>query len=297
MRIRGTMKAIREGFRRKGAMLLAGIAFAGLAGCTSSPAPEKPLVHTTNAFDAIFGGLPPMTVPGPCYGTVAYFLSLREPGKYRPVPIFSAERGKEEMLTVRTVIRGVDTDGLAEEVAFPFPRGSDLDSFAYEGGVAKIKLAGTFPGSGFSGNRAAEALALTVAQFGKAAIVEMTDASGRVHYTGRADGVHAADVGPPRALGVLAIREEKNHPLSVLSVLFDRPVFIEDISFYPSGGKTAYSGKSYSTGFGMSVELHPDPKVEFDPDKAYRVRMAVRDGKGRRSNEERDWKPKAVTRD
>ncbi|MGE5753524.1 MAG: hypothetical protein ACM319_07780 [Deltaproteobacteria bacterium] len=296
-RIYATRKGLLEGSWRTGAMLAAGIALAALAGCTSSPAPEKPLLHTTKAFDAIFGELPPMTVPGPCYGTVAYFPSLREPGKYRPLPIFSAEQGKEERLTVRTVIRGVDADGLAEEIDFPFPRGSDLDSLAYEGGVVKIRLAGTFPGAGFSGKRAAEALALTVAQFGKAATVEVTDAAGRVAYTGRADRARTADVGSPKTLGVIAIREEKNRPPSVLSVLFDRPVFIEDISIYPPGGKTAYPGKSYSTGFGMSVELHPEPKVDFDPDTAYHVRMAVRDGKGRRTKEERDWKPKAVTRD
>jgi hypothetical protein len=62
-------------------MIVTGVTIAVLAGCTSSPAPQKPIVHTTKAFDAIFGALPPMTVPGPCYATVVFFPSVREPGK------------------------------------------------------------------------------------------------------------------------------------------------------------------------------------------------------------------------
>jgi hypothetical protein len=94
----------------------------------------------------------------------------------------------------------------------------------------------------------------------------------------------------------MAIREEETLPPSVLSVLFDRPVSVEEAAFYPPGDTTPYPGKVYSTGFGMTLEFHPDQKVSFDPEKDYRVRLSVRDGEGRKTSQERNWRPKAVTR-
>jgi len=46
----------------------------------------------------------------------------------------------------------------------------------------------------------------------------------------------------------MAIREEEDQSPGVLSVLFDRPVFVEDAVFYPLGGTAQVSGKIYSTG-------------------------------------------------
>lgn len=271
-----------------------------LVACTSSPAPQKSPLQTTRAFDSLFGELPPMAVPGPSNATVVYFPSVQESGKYRPVPIFTAERGKEERLSVRTAVRGVDVDGFDGEVSFPFPKGADLDRLDYEGGVARVAIGGTFRAADLSEERrsqAAGALALTIAQFGKAAAVDVTDAAGIVHFRAGADQGRTADLGPPKVLGLLAIREEKAAPPSVLSVLFDRPVFVEDISFSPADGKIAVPGKIYSTGFGMTVELHPDPKVEFDGKRPYRVRTKVRDGKGRRMFAEITAAAKVVTRE
>lgn len=286
----------------KVARILAAAAFgaAVLVACTPSPAPQMPPVHTTKAFDAIYGEMPSMTVPGPTFATVAYFPSAREPGKYLPAPLISAEQGKEEMLSVRTVIRGVEAEGFSEEVSFPFPPGSDLDSLSFEGGVGRIRVGGKFKAADLTsgkGERAAKALALTVAQFGKATSVEFTDSEGKVHFSGRADQAQTAGLGSPKVLGLLAIREDKASPPSVLSILFDRPVFVEDIAFYPAGGKTPLPGKSYATGFGMTVEFHPEEKIAFSGKSAYRVRVAVRDGKGRKTSVEKEWTPKEATRE
>lgn len=285
-----------------GILAAAVIGAAMLAACSSpaSPPTQKPPVHTTRAFDAIYGDLPPMDVLGATFATVAYFPSAREPGKYLPAPLFSAERGKEEMLSVRTVIRGVEAEGFSAEVSFPFPPGSDLDSLSYEGGVGKIRVVGNFKAADLSagkGERAAKALALTVAQFGKATSVEVTDAAGKARLSGRADQAQTVELGPPKVLGLLAIREDESSPPSVLSVLFDRPVFVEDIAFYPAGGKAPYPGKSYATGFGLTVEFHPAEKIAFSGKSAYRVRAAIRDGKGRKTSVEKEWTPKEATRE
>lgn len=281
-------------------ILAAALGAAALVACTSSPAPQKPPVQTTKAFDAIYGELPPMTVPGLSFATVAYFPSAREPGRYLPAPLITAEQGKEEMLSVRTVIQGIEAGVFAGEVSFPFPPGSDLDSFTYEGGVGRIRVGGNFKAADLAsgkGEQAAKALALTVAQFGKATSVEVADAEGKTRFTGRADQAQTAELGPPKALGLLAIREDKSSPPSVLSVLFDRPVFVEDVAFYAAGGTAPYPGKSYATGFGMTVEFHPDAKIAFSGKNAYRVRVAVRDGNGRKTSSEAEWMPKEVTRD
>lgn len=166
--------------------------------------------------------------------------------------------------------------------------------------MARIRVGGRFRAADFTpgqGERAAKALALTVTQFGKATSVEVTDAEGTAHFSGRADQAQTADVGPPKVLGLLAIREDKGSAPSVLSVLFDRPVFVEDIAFFPPEGNTPIPGKAYSTGFGMTVELHPEPEVVFEPGRAYRVRLAVRDGKGKRTSLEKEWISKEATRE
>ncbi len=277
------------------------VAAALAAGCSRQSPPQKPLIHTTKAFDAVFGELAPISVPGPCYATVAYFPAAREPGKTRPVPIFSVEQGKEERLPVRTVVRGIaDAGEFSAKITPPFPPGSDLDALSIEGGVAKIKVGGPFRAVDFpadSREAAARALALTVAQFGKAREVDVTDAAGTAHFGGKADEAAVVDIGPPEVLGLLAIKEKADRPATVLSVLFDRPVFVEDVAFFPPGGKDPVAGKIYATGFGMTAELHPDKAVSLNTRDAWRVKLKVRDGKGRRADEDRSWIPKEVTRD
>ena len=288
-----------------GAMLIAAaavlVAAALAGGCSRQSPPQKPLIHTTKAFDAIFGELPPISVPGPCYATVAYFPSAREPGKIRPAPVFSVEQGKEERLTVRTVIRGIgDAGDFSAKITPPFPPGSDLDALSVEGGVAKMKVGGPFRAVDFPADRreaAARALALAVAQFGNAREVDVTDAAGTAHFRGTVEEEAVVDIGPPEILGLQAIKEKLDRPATVLSVLFDRPVFVEGVAFFPPGGKDPVAGKIYATGFGMTAELDPDSAVSLNTRDAWRVKVDVRDGKGRRTIEERSLIAREVTRD
>lgn len=278
----------------------AGLVALALASCTARPTPEKPLIHATKAFDALYGELPSMTVPGPCYATVVYFPSAEAPGRFAPVPIFSMEQGKEEKIAVRTAIRGVAAKGLRIGVTSPFPAGSELESITYVNGVATIRVGGAFRAAAFpaaQGERAAGALAMTVAQFGRGDSVDLTDPAGAVRFRARAVQAQALDPGTPRALGLLAIKELKDRPPEVLSLLFDRPVLVETADFFAPAGTAPLSGKVYSTGFGLAVELHPEPRIPLDPDAKYRVRFSVRDGKGRRAAGEREWVPQTVTRE
>ena len=276
----------------------------GILSCAKQPPPETPLVRTTKAFDEIFGELPRLPLPGPAYATVAYFPSSLEPEKFRPVPIFSVEQGKEEELVVRTVIRGIGTEGgpagaLLAEIVHPFPDGSDLSLLTDDGGKARIAVGGSFRSESLSGvqkEKAAKALALTVSQFGKARRVEVTDGTGKTTFGAEAGSAEIVDIGTPKVLGLLAVREGQEKPPEVLSVLFDRPVFVEDAAFSDAGGGAPYPGKVYSTGFGMSVEFHPGGETGFDPSREYRVRLTIRDGKGRKTSVEEKWRPKEVTR-
>jgi len=280
------------------------VVLAGLASCAKQAPPEKPLLRTTKAFDEIFGELPQLPLPATAFATVAYFPSSLEPGKFRPVPIFSVEKGKEEALVVRTVIRGIGTEegpagALLAEIVLPFPAGSDLSSLTVGGDQAKVAVGGSFRAESLSEaqkEKAARALALTVSQFGKAEKVEVTDISGKRSFAAEAGSAEVVDIGAPKILGLLAIREEEGKPPAVLSVLFDRPVFVEEAAFFDAGGGAPYPGKVYSTGFGMSLEFHPEGKIGFDPAREYRVRLSVRDGKGRKTSVEQEWRPKAVSR-
>jgi hypothetical protein len=296
----------RAGIRWKRAtVLVAGtIALAGLVSCAKRPPLEKPVLHKTKSFEEIYGEVPSLPLPASAYAAVGFFPSSVEPERFRPVPVFSVEKGKEEMIVVRTVIRGIGTgsappDPLLAEIVNLFPMGADLTSLTYEGGVAKVTVGGSFRAESLSGaqkEKAGKALALAVSQFGKADRVEVTDGSGTVWFDAGAGGAEVVDIGPPKILGLLAIREEEEKPPVVLSVLFDRPVFVQDAAFYPAGEDTPISGKVYSTGFGMTLEFHPEPKISFDPEKTYRLRLTVRDGKGRKADLAQDGKPKPVVR-
>jgi hypothetical protein len=286
-------------------VLVAGtIVLAGLASCAKHPPPENPDLRKTKSFEETYGEVPSLPLHAPSYAAVAFFPSSLEPEKYRPVPVFSVEEGKEEMLVVRTVIRGIETgsaplDPLLAEIVNLFPMGADLTSLTYEGGIAKVTVGGSFRAEDLSAmqkEKAAKALALTVSQFEKADRVEVTDESGTVRFAAVAKEAEAIDIGSPKVIGLMAIREGEGRPPSVLSVLFDRPVFIEDAAFYPSDGTVPIPGKVYSTGFGMTLEFHPEPKISFDPAREYRIRLTVRDGKGRRATEEKTFAPKMVTR-
>lgn len=299
------MKRGRKTTHRLGAVLVAGtIALAGPASCSKSSPPGEPILRATKAFEETFGVVPPLPLPTTSYAAVAYFPSTTEPGKFRPVPIFSVEQGKEEMLVVRTVIRGIggghgSLDTRLMEIARPFPADADLAAFSYEGDAAKVTVGGSFRAdtlSGAQGEKAAEALALTISQFGKAGRVDVTDASGTARFRASAGDAEVVDIGSPKALGLLAIREAAGKPPGTLSVLFDRPVFIEDAAFFLPGKTAPLPGKVYSTGFGMSLEFHPEPETSFDPGIVYRVRLAVRDGKGRKASMKEGWKPKEVAR-
>lgn len=282
----------------------AGVLLALSASCTKQSPPQRPYIHTTKAFDNVFGTLPDLPIPAPCHATVVYFPSGASPGEFRPVPVFIVEQGKEETLAVRTAIRGIETgdgpaDAIRKEVAYVFPPGSDLLSLSHESGVARIRAGGAFRAAAFSradGEKAAMALALTVAQFGISGEVELTDEAGTVLFRAKAEGARTADPGPPTLLGLMAIREDEGRPPAVLSVLFDRPVFVDEIAYYPPGGNSPYPGKVYSTGFGMTAELHPEPPVSFDAEAGYRIRYSVRDGKGRRTSGDAKWTPRVVTR-
>lgn len=278
---------------------------AALGSCSRQTSPPEPFVRATVAYDALFGEIPPFPPsPGPVHATVVYFPSTLEPGKFRAVPIFSVDQGKEEALAVRTAIRGIDSDegpvdALLEEIDYPFPPGSDLLALSHEEGVARIRIGGRFRADTFSaaeGKRAAQALALTVSQFGRTARVEVTDDAGTARFAATAEDAETAGLGLPKVLGLMAIRLSDGEPPAVLAVLFDRPAFVEEIGFRAPGADAAIAGKVYSTGFGMTAELHPDPPVLFEGGKAYRVRFAVRDGKGRRAVGEAEWIPRVVTR-
>lgn len=303
-RIRGDSGGRRR-FLVSGIIAAGAAALVALASCSKQSPPQKPYIHTTKAFDAVFGELPRLPALAPGFASVAYFPSSLEAGKFRPVPIFSVERGKEEMLVIRAVVEGIggEKEGpvvtLLKEIFPPFPSGSKLVSLSYDGGLVKVTVGGHFRSDSLSAAQketAAKALALTVSQFGKAERVEVIDASGMAGFDAAAKEAGIIDIGSPRVLGLMAIREEAGRPPAVLSVLFDRPVFIEDAAFYPPGKNEPYPGEVYSTGFGMTLELHPEPAVSFDGNAKYRIRYSVRDGKGRRTSGDAKWAPKVVTR-
>ncbi len=201
---------------------------------------------------------------------------------------------------MRTVVRGfADAGTFSAATAAAFPSGSDLASLSVEGGVAKIAIAGPFRAADLPAHRreaAARALALTVAQFGKAQEVEVTDTAGTARFRGTADEAAVADIGPPEVLGLLAVKEKTDRPATALAVLFDRPVVVEEIAFLPPGRNDPVPGTVYSAEFGMTAELRPDRAVSLDTRDAWRVRVTVRDGKGRRTLQDRSWTAREVTR-
>jgi len=51
------------------------------------------------------------------------------------------------------------------------------------------------------------------------------------------------------------------------------------------------------TSSSLFLELHPETKSAFDAKSIYHVRMAVRDGTGKRTRGEKEWISKEATRE
>lgn len=113
------------------------------------------------------------------------------------------------------------------------------------------------------------------ARFGKATSVDITDAEGKVHIIGRSEGGETTDPGNPKAPGLLAIREDKGETCND-GVVAVRPSRLRGRDrLLPSGRRFAVPGRE---------RFVPDPGL-------------VRDGKGRKTIEDRQWIPKVVVRD
>ncbi len=132
------------------AAVVIAISLVALSACTAPPAPSKPVIHTTKAFDTVYGELPPIPVQSPAYATVVYFPAAKAPGRFVTAPIFTTEEAKVEFLTVRTAVRGIDQEEFRKGIALPFPEGSDLISLGQEQGKSMIRLGGTFRANSMS---------------------------------------------------------------------------------------------------------------------------------------------------
>jgi hypothetical protein len=271
-----------------------------LAACSPAQPPAAATVRTTKAFDNVYGALPPIPVQAPAFASVVYFPAADGSGRYATAPIFTTDESRTAFLTMRTAVRGIDQAEFAKGIALPFPKGADLSGFSLEHGKATVFLGGTFRAGRMSkkeAERAAGGLFLTASQFGDVASLAIEDSAGKELYRGRPASAQALDPGNPRVLGLLAIRERSGEAASAMSLLFDRPVFVDEITFSPSHGVAPYGGKTYATGFGMSVEFHPGPGVTFDAKQPCRIGFKVRDGKGRKADGALERVPEQVVRE
>jgi len=251
-------------------------------------------VSATGAFEKYFGAAP-TTDKGTCYAFVIYFPSAKEAGKVLPLPFFTFDQGTIKKVALERLMAGMDVPAYAGEVAEPFAPGTRLLGISDDKGIVKVDLSKDFLKSGADAAGTVHALVLTLSQFeGVKGVSLLTE--GKPLESAPAvllgDQSWALQPGPPRLLGVTAMKEKGASGVNEVDAYFDRPVEIASLVMTDKSG-TPFAGTTYQSVFDMAAVLKPKDPAVFVEKMPVRVRWNVTDKMGRHA-EGNDMKPLEV---
>lgn len=247
----------------------------------STAQPAK--VSATRAYEKHFGPAP-VTDQGTCYAFVIYFPSARETGKVVPFPFFTFDRASMKKVAVERLLVGMEEGSYRGEFLRPFAPGTRLRALTEEKGTATADFSRELLAG--KADRATEkaalnAIVLTLAQFdgvrGVRILVE-GKATGAQPLTPDETGV--ASPSAPRVLSVTAVREKGEKHVEDLSVYFDRPVEVRELSISDGKGQM-FEGEVYLSVFDMAAVLKPRAPEAFTARMPVKVRWKVADKLGR----------------
>lgn len=265
-----------------------------LTACSSGekPAAEAEVgVVATKEFVRHFGPVPSVET-GKAYAFVIYFPSEREPGKVIPFPFFSFDEPSLKKVALGKLASGIgELKGYQGEIAQPFPPGTRLVDVVQTGGQVTATFSKQWGVAKQDQARAramVDAVALTLSQFdGVTGVgIRFEGAKGApINVAKKAVESDRVRLGPPRLLGVTAMKEKGESDVAEIDAVFDRPLQIRELVISGADGKP-FAGETYLSVFDMAGVLKPKDPSGFKQGMPVKVRWSVVDKLGRSASGE-----------
>jgi len=257
-------------------------------------------VRATKAYLETFGR-PPTTAEGTCYALVGFYPDAERPDRIRPFPLFVFDRDHRMQIVVEQLLQwgeGWDFGGAAVD---PFPPGVELLALKQDGDMVRMELTGNVLER--TGPKARKVIldmfthALT--QFDGVERVMLV--GGGVLFPGQTERAFMPDPaavigpGPPRLLALTGTWEgEEGDPVEV-SVLFDRPVEVEQIRLVDEQGREL-TGEYFRSMFDMAVVVRPSQPEAIAEGASFTISWKVADGLQRSAKGEDVFSLKKIVR-
>jgi len=267
-------------------LILAFLAFALAlgAGCkqkqTPSASPQPAKVTATPAYEKYFGPAP-VSDKGSCFAFVIFFPSAREPGKVVPFPFFTFDEGSIRKVAVERLLSGMDIGSYKGEFLQPFPAGTRAVSTSEAQGTVTLTLSKEFVPA-MRDKHATLAITMTLRQFKGVSAVRIQAEGDNTPLDVRADESAVLPPGPPRLLGVTAMRDKGAKAVEEVDAFFDRPVDVASLKIADNSGKP-FEGDVYHSVFDMAAVLKPKAPERFTAGMPVQVQWDVSDKLGRKS--------------
>lgn len=219
-------------------------------------------IHATQAYLETFGR-PPTTAEGTCYALVGYYPDAEKPDRIRPFPLFVFDRDHQMQILVEQLLHWGEGWDLGGATVDPFPPGVELLALnKKEGDMVRMELTGNVLEQ--TGPEARKAIlnmfAQALTQFDGVDRVMLV--GGGVLFPGQAERGFRPDPsavigpGPPRLLTLTGTWEKDEGDPVEVSVLFDRPVDVQNIRLLDEHGREL-AGDYFRAMFDMAVVVHP----------------------------------------
>lgn len=276
-----------------------------LTSCKKKEAPVEKggKITATRAYEEYFGPAP-VVDRGTCFAFVIYFPSATEPGKVLPFQFFTFDEASIKKVALERLLGGMEIGSYKGEIGRPFPSAARILGLTEKNGTVTVNLSSEVLHSSADksvGRGAMKAVILTLSQFegvnrirlqvaGKeSGIVDGKDAGAFLGSQPMTpDYSSVLPLPPPRPLSVTAAKEKGMKDVEEVSVYFDRPIEIREISLADKTGKI-FAGDLYISIFDMAAVLKPKDPFLFTAGMPVKVHWKVIDKLGRQAEGESEF--------
>lgn len=236
-------------------------------------------VIPTAAYARYFGAVPPVD-KGVAYAFVIYFPSRKEPGKVVPFPFFTFDEGSIKKVAVERLLVGMDT-GSYQGDFLNAPAGSRIVGLHETQGTKTLTLSKEF-GTTSDASKFVKAFDQTLRQFKGVSAVNIRIDGNAAPLPVQSSESDILQPGPPRLLGVTAMKDKGAKEVEEVDAFFDRPVDVRELKLMARDGQQ-YEGDLYHSAFDMAGVLKPRNRSQFTERMPIKVRWKVVDKLGRQA--------------
>ena len=273
-------------------LIILGLVVTVITGCdkkqTSAPPALPAKIIATAAYEKSFGPAPTAD-KGMAYAFAIYFPSAKEPSKVIPFPFFTFDEASLKKVAVERLLSGMDIGSYHGEF-LTMPAGTRIVSLNEEKGSVTLTLSKEFSRAvdDKTAESVARAIALTLRQFKGVSAVSILVEGNKNTFNDNVDESAILTPGPPRLLGVTAMRDKGAKDIEEVNAFFDRPVNIKELKLLSKDGQP-FAGDLFHSVFDMAAVLKPKEPSQFKEGMPIKVRWKVIDKLGREAEGDSVW--------